>query len=252
MCLLNTFRINNLCFKICCWQAPNERELHGILNHVAESRPSTSPTQYHFCMGVLELLARFDLNSSPLLALQIECVHSHFVDTLLESWKSVKADTANEKLLVFRKMHAGKLSIIFQKTDIDLIFEHLGAPQNAKDAVYACCERNLLGKSMFGETLQSVLSSKTSSQIELGVLNALQGQRLDSALWKATCRAQIEAATAVDPSKLMRCRRKVFVCYRGVRVLLKVSSLLQEVEFWLAAKLREKAVAEKEYNQLLF
>ena len=65
-------------------------------------------------------------------------------------------------------------------------------------------------------------------------------------LWKRTCREILLLAYAVDPSELMWQKRSVGIMYRGRQILVKRSSLLQEVEFWLGAKLKEIAVAAKD------
>ena len=65
-------------------------------------------------------------------------------------------------------------------------------------------------------------------------------------------RRVLKAAQAVDPARLMRASRVVPVVYRGVEVLVKVNSLLVQVELTLSAKVKERAVVDKQLDPLTF
>ena len=77
------------------------------------------------------------------------------------------------------------------------------------------------------------------------------GPHLIAKMWKGCCRALIQEASEADPSKLMRQRRKATVVYIGCKILVRVSSIMQEVEFWLVAKLKGKVHADKALDDLL-
>ena len=61
-------------------------------------------------------------------------------------------------------------------------------------------------------------------------------------------RRVLKAAQAVDPARLMRASRVVPVVYRGVEVLVKVNSLLVQVELTLSAKVKERAVVDSSWT----
>ena len=214
--------------------------------HVCESRPSTSPTQYHFCLAVLEYIVRLKLQDDGALTRHIEKASSWFVDTLAEAWRNVKADKPKDRLQIMKRLHAAKLYLVFDRPALDAVYASLDNPADVMEQVYKLVDSNCLGKSMFQETLQSVLSNRTSRLIREQVEHKVGGLNLTSDLWKTTCREILKQANAVDPSKLMRQRRQVSITYRGRQILVKCASLLQEVEFWLGAKLKEIAVAAKD------
>ena len=143
---------------------------------------------------------------------------------------------------VMRKLQLAKLYIVFEKEAVDAVYAHLDKPQDAFDHVYKLVGANILGKSMFQDTMQSVLSSKTSQKISEGIHEKLGGQVLTSELWKKTCRELIKDASEADPARLLKQRRQASVVYRGRSIMVRVSSLLPEVEFWLGAKLKEQDV----------
>ena len=176
----------------------------------------------------------------------------HFVDALLEAWKGCKADKADSKLTTFKAIHGSKLQVVFKPADLELIYANLKTPQLCIDAVYQAVNAHALGKSMFGDTLQTLLSNQCSETIEKTVIDALQGMKLTPELWKQVCRSAVEKVNASDPEKTMKSKRTVLVDYRGVGVMCKVSSILGEVELWLAACLRAKTVFGKDLYRSCF
>ena len=62
----------------------------------------------------------------------------------------------------------------------------------------------------------------------------------------------LAAAATVDPSRLMRPTRTVPVSYRGVEVLVKVTSVLMQIEVTLSARVKERAVKDKQLDPLTF
>ena len=204
-------------------------------------------------MAVLEHIERHKLNDDDKADFkkEIAVAASHFVDTLMEAWKNVKSKTHRERLVVMKKLHNAKLEVVFDKKALEEAFQHLDDPSEAQASIYVLCAANSLGKAMWSEILQSVLSAKVSAQISKGVQDKLAGANLDSKLWLDTCRELVEEAGKVDPDRLLRPRRAATVLYRGCKIVVRVTSFLQEVEFWLAAKLKEKAVLDKDLAILL-
>ena len=118
----------------------------------------------------------------------------------------------------------------------------MSTPKNAKDAIYRCVSSNLLGRSLFNEMLQSLLSAITGVEIRKAFEKNLKGKHLTQELWTEAARLACNAASLADHKGLMQQRRTATVYYRGVPVQVRVSSIISEVDTWIGAKAKEFAV----------
>ena len=213
-----------------------------MLNTVLEGKPATSTTHYHFCLDVMAWLRRHGCEGKPAFELHIAACKGHFVDTMLEAWKLCKASTPTLRLQWFNTQHKDLLGMIFAPAELHTIFTHLAEPKKAKQQIYKLVAANLLGKALFNETLQALLSQECGDAIRACVEKELKGKKLTPDLWRDVSKLAIAAAAAVDPRGIMASRRTALVMYRGLHVHVRVSSVLAEVECWLSAKAKEVAV----------
>ena len=223
-------------------QVPNEKEVVGILNEVGECRVATSTIQYRFVSEVMCWIDRHKLNDQKIMQPHVQHCVPYWVDGLLEAWRLVKAKNHKDRLVVFWGLHKAKLEMIFASTDLNPIFANLSNCTECKDSLYKCSAANLLGKALFNEQLQALLSDLVHVAVRNAIERHLKGKRMTEDLWRDTARLALQAAALVDAKGLMAPRRTVKVSYRGVDVQVRVGSLLAEVECWLSAKLKEYAV----------
>ena len=176
---------------------------------------------------------------------------SSFVQALQCSWKGVKAEDAPARLRLFHKLHKRRLGLVFGQAVIDICFAKLATPSEAKTELFSVVAQNDLGKSMFDDTVQSLISAELTAEIKKHI-DQLAGVAMTQEIFETQARTILLAAQSKDPKKLAKPRRKVKVPYRGIEVVVKVTSLLQEIHYNLSARIKERGVADNCIDLLMF
>ena len=146
----------------------------------------------------LEWVVRHRLLEQPALRTHLDKVSSFVLDILTESWRITKCSSHTDRLYAFFVKHEQHLQMIFCPASLTGAFAHLDRPHEASAHIYSLVSRNALGKSMFGDCLQAVLSNKVTTKIQEIVLDNIAGKHLTAYLWREVARVSLEAAAAEE------------------------------------------------------
>ena len=198
----------------------------------------------------MDMIIRFGMGSGNFKH-HIQHAHATFVACLMLAFREVKAENPDARLLCFHRLYGNRIGLIFGAEPIKLVIQHLKNPKEAKQHLVNIVSANELGKAMFGETAQALLSSSITAAITLE-MQAYIATDMTEATLKAATKALLTKAQEADANKLCRPKRSVVVQYRGIAVVCKVSSMLMEVELNLAAMCKERAVLDQQLDKLQF
>ena len=150
----------------CLAQEVNEREVVGILKHACECRPHASTLQHSFVCAVMDWVIRKGLHNKPdEYAEHLRCCHDQFMQAMLVCWQNIKGEKTKDRLLSVHSLHGERLGLIFGGAVVRDIWAHLDEPLSAQASLYNARKTNDLGKSMFDEMCQSILSTKVTNTI---------------------------------------------------------------------------------------
>ena len=198
----------------------------------------------------MDFVIRKNISGSALKHHVQHCTPS-FVQSLLCSWRGIKAEgTMNERIRYFHSLHKDRLALVFGVA-IHTVVNNLHTPATSKAELYACARANELGRSLFDETVQSLLSSEISGRIA-AKMATLKDTDMDQKLFDTSCREFLKDAQLADPHQLCRSRRTVKIAYRGIDVIVKVSSILSEIQLGLSALCKARAIADDLLVELQF
>ena len=95
----------------------------------------------------------------------------------------------------------------------------LDKPRDVKAQLLNISQMNDLGKSLWGETVQVMLSHEVSAAIREGLQNHAKDVNIDSqAVHDEVVRKVLACGLAADPDSVCRDRRTVSIDYRGIPV----------------------------------
>ena len=157
------------------------------------------------------------------------------------AWKQLKAKDHNEKVLEFQRLHHGRLRLFFNNADLNAAIDNLKTPRLAKEAVIRISAANDLGKALFGETSQTLLSHEVT-QVILEEMKKLKDTHLTADKRREFVETTHELCLAVDKNKILKPRRTCEINYRGQKVQVRCDTILYEIEAHIAAKVKEWAV----------
>ena len=175
----------------------------------------------------------------------VEVVRPHLVEALLLAWKDTKVAEPTAKIREFNKLHHDRLRFMYDVADVNGIMDSLDQPLGVKEAVYRAVARYELGKKLFDDTLQQVLSKQCSELIWTEVKTQLKNHKMTPELSRKFITDVHGKCLALDPQKLMKAKRKVRVCYREQQVDCKVDTILAEIELVVGTLIKEVAVTQE-------
>ena len=202
-------------------------------------------------MGILDWLIKWECKTKW--PAHVAVIRPHLVEALLLAFKDIKVKDATEKIREFNKLHHDHLRYMYGADDMNQIMDSLKNPIRVKTEVYRVAGQDELGKKLFGDTLQVLLSQECSKIIWDAVEAQLHDKALDATLMRTFTTGVHEKCVANDPKKLMKSRRMCKVWYRKQEVECRVDTILQEIELVLGCLIKECAVAtETQLPQLHF
>ena len=157
------------------------------------------------------------------------------------AWKQLKAKDHNEKVLEFQSLHHDRLRLFFDNADLNSAIDNLRTPTLAKQAVIRISAANDLGKALFGETAQTLLSHEVT-QVILEEIKKLKNIHLTAEKRTEFVESTHQLCLAVDKNKLLKVRRTCQIKYRGQKVQVRCDTILYEIEAHIAARVKEWAV----------
>ena len=229
-------------------QEPSEREICGVFKYVVDAKPHCNQVQLNFVNAAADWAIRHKIQEEH--PHHVDAVMNKFVSALELMFKQIKAKEHTYRVAKFYRLHSGRLRLVFGD-DIKKICDNLHQPKVVKDQLYAAVKLNPLGKILFDDVVQTLISEEVTAAV-LKSLEAYNGKHLTEELYEEAKAAALKAGAAADTGKICRPRRKVWLKYRGVDVSCRVVSFLSEVELQLQGMIREVAVKAKQLDPLVF
>ena len=144
---------------------PSERELCGLLRRVVDARVGTSDIQLQFVNLCMDYIHRLHLPGKPDLAKHLVHCQATFTQALQASWRGVKAEKElTGRIATFYSLHKSRLEKVFGLR-IHNVCKNLTEPDKCKDYLYHCAKASDLGKALFNETVQTLISNDISGRI---------------------------------------------------------------------------------------
>ena len=151
----------------------------GILKHACEARPHASTLQHSFVCAVMDWIIRKKVHTKGgEYAEHLACCHDQFVQAVMVCWQNIKGEKIVDRLISCHSLHGERLGLIFGVAAVRDIFAHLDNPVAAKISLYSARRSSDLGRSMFDEMCQSILSQEIGSTIRTKMLDAMSNMHM--------------------------------------------------------------------------
>ena len=167
----------------------------------------------------MDLILRFSLHTKPLTKVHVESRMPCFAQAMQLLWRSTKASTEPLRLSKFYNLYKDRLTTIFPADQLEAVMTHLENPRARKAQLLHISQMNELGKSLWGETVQVMLSHEISAAVVEGLQAHVHGVNIDSQqTHDELVRKVLAHASAADKDNVCRDRRTVSIDYRGIPV----------------------------------
>ena len=224
---------------------PNQKSLIGLCRFSLELKPWTSSGQLELLAAVMDFFVRARATAQYPVEMQI--MKSSFDKTLEFLWMAARREGIQP--VEWFQLQKKRCGLVVNLELWEKLLAARGSWGDHEDLVAVVVADSGLARQMFGSLLQKVANAKLS-KVVAAFVNTLRDEHIATELVSATKTKIHEELSKIAKSEDWPPRREIAVTYRGSKVVMRVSSVGQEIDYAMAALMKSLAVEQKQLEEL--
>ena len=218
----------------------NQKNVCALFRQLLKTYPAQNMVLAILMCDTMKLVTRLDLKSK--FPHEVMLMFSHFDLALQKTLINFKANGMSTNL--WWQQSKDFASLILPAADVDAVMACVGSWDAVEHHMVAVVESSGVGKILFQKAMRAQRSQKLEQQI-LGIVTTLRDKSLTQQAVNAIRHRFIEHLRESGCDELAVARKTTNVYYRGIRVIVEITSCMDMFNLHVEAFIRSEVVLHK-------